>query len=131
MAARRGVRANASILASRVAWRRRTASRATRGLCPLDLCEAGDALTRRRAARVPIVVALIAGVASGQPAPLGPSNATVLAAEDSVFHVVASRCQRNGSAVDDRTSSGFGVVAGGKLRLVTALHGVAGCEDIT
>jgi hypothetical protein len=54
----------------------------------------------------------------------------VVAAEDSVFHVVASQCQRNGSGGDDRTSSGFGVVAGGQLRLVTALHGVAGCKRI-
>jgi hypothetical protein len=88
-------------------------------------------MIRARSLCVSSLVALIAGVASGQPIPPAPSNETVVAAEDSVFHVVASRCQRNGVTVDDRTSSGFGVVAGGQLRLVTALHGVAGCKDIT
>lgn len=88
-------------------------------------------MIRARSLHVSSLIALIAGVASGQPVPSAPSNATVVAAEESVFHVVASRCQRGGVAVDDRVSSGFGVVAGGQLRLVTALHGVAGCTDVT
>jgi hypothetical protein len=87
-------------------------------------------VSRLLSIRVWLLLIAIVAVAQGQVVSLGPSNTIVVAAEESVFHVAATNCQRNGVSVDDRLSSGFGVILDGHLRLVTALHGVSGCADL-
>jgi len=59
-----------------------------------------------------------------------PTAATVESATHSVFHVLSTRCRAAGRGVMDHLATGFAVSVDGSVRLVTALHAVAGCSEV-
>jgi trypsin-like peptidase len=72
-----------------------------------------------------LALALACSTAVAAPAPSVVQQATA-----SVFRVLSRRCSAAERSLPDHLATGFAVKVNGQVRLITALHAVAGCSEI-